>query len=131
MMTDPIADFLSRLRNALMARHKTITCPNSKMKARIAQILKDEGYVADFTVEQNDNQGVLHVTLRYDEVNNPVLEGVERVSKPGLRIYKSVEDLPKVRGGLGMAVLSTSRGIMTDHQARRDRVGGEIICNVW
>ena len=131
MMTDPIADFLSRIRNALLARHKTVTVPASKMKARIAQILKDEGYVADFSVEQNSNQGVLHVTLRYDEGNNPVLEGIERVSKPGLRIYKSVDQLPKVRGGLGMAVLSTSRGIMTDHQARRDRVGGEIICNVW
>lgn len=131
MMTDPISDFLSRLRNALLAHHKTVTCPSSKMKARIAQILKDEGYIADFSVEQNGNQGVLHVTLRYDEGNNPVIEGIERVSKPGLRIYKSVEELPKVRGGLGMAVLSTSRGVMTDHQARRDRVGGEVICNVW
>ncbi len=131
MMTDPIADFLSRVRNGLMARHKTVTCPHSKMKARIAQILKDEGYIADFSVEKNDAQGMLTMTLRYDEENHPLIEGIERVSKPGLRIYKSVDDLPKVRGGLGMAVISTSKGIMTDQQARRDRIGGEILCQVW
>ncbi len=131
MMTDPIADFLSRVRNGLMARHKTVTAPASKMKARIAQILKDEGYIADFSVEKNENQGVLHLTLRYDEENRPLIEGIERVSKPGLRIYKGVDDLPKVRGGLGMAVISTSKGIMTDQQARRDRIGGEILCQVW
>jgi small subunit ribosomal protein S8 len=131
MMTDPIADFLSRVRNGLMARHKTVTAPHSKMKARIAQILKDEGYIADFSIEKNENQGVLHLTLRYDDENRPLIEGIERISKPGLRIYKSVDDLPKVRGGLGMAVISTSKGIMTDQQARRDRIGGEILCQVW
>lgn len=131
MMTDPISDFLSRIRNALLAKHKTTSCPASKMKVRIAQILKDEGYIADFSVEQNDKQGVLHVTLRYDDNNLPVIEGLQRISKPGLRVYKNVEELPTVRGGMGMAVISTSRGIMTDHQARRDRVGGEVICTVW
>lgn len=131
MMTDPISDFLTRIRNALLARHKTVSCPASKMKFRIAQILKDEGYIADCSMEENDKQGVLHLTLRYDEGNQPLIEGIERVSKPGLRIYKGVEELPKVRGGMGVAVISTSKGVMTDHQARRDRIGGEVICNVW
>jgi small subunit ribosomal protein S8 len=131
MMTDPIADFLSRIRNALMAAHKTVICPSSKMKVRIAQILKDEGYVADFRVEETNGQSKLHVVLRYDEGNQPVIEGITRASKPGLRIYKGADDLPKIRGGMGMSIISTSRGVMTDHQARRDRVGGEILCHVW
>ena len=131
MMTDPIADFLSRIRNALMASHKAIVCPSSKMKVRIAQILKDEGYISEFRVEQNSGQGVLHVTLRYDDGNLPVIEGIVRASKPGLRVYKGADDLPKVRGGMGMSILSTSRGVMTDHQARKDRVGGEVLCHVW
>lgn len=131
MMTDPIADFLSRIRNAIMAKHKTVICPSSKLKFRMAQILKDEGYVEDVSVNEENGRSVLSVTLRYDERDAPVLEGITRVSKPGLRKYSSVSELPKVRGGLGVAIVSTSRGVMTDHQARRDRVGGEILCTVW
>ena len=131
MMTDPIADFLSRIRNALMASHKAPVCPSSKMKVRIAQILKDEGYITDFNVDQGEGHDVLNVVLRYDDGNQPVIEGIVRASKPGLRVYKGADDLAKVRGGMGMSILSTSRGVMTDHQARRDRVGGEVLCHVW
>jgi small subunit ribosomal protein S8 len=131
MMTDPIADFLSRLRNAQMARHKTTTAPASKLKLRIAQILKDEGYIEDVRLDENDGRPQLHVTLKYDERQQPVIEGVSRVSRPGLRRYSAADALPKVRGGIGLAIVSTSRGVMTDHQARKDRVGGEILCTVW
>ncbi|MCC7071486.1 MAG: 30S ribosomal protein S8 [Deltaproteobacteria bacterium] len=130
-MTDPIADFLTRLRNGLMARHKTVVAPSSKLKHRIAQILQDEGYVSDVRVEQQSGRPMLSMTLRYDEQNSPMLDGIERVSRPGLRRYTGVEDIAKVRNGIGMAILSTSKGIMTDRQARIDRVGGEVLCNVW
>jgi small subunit ribosomal protein S8 len=130
-MTDPIADFLTRIRNALLARHKTVIAPASKLKLRIAQILKDEGYIQDVREQADGARKLLVLTLSYDEYNAPVIEGIERVSKPGLRAYASVEELPAVRGGLGMAIVSTSRGVMTDHQARRDRVGGEVLCQVW
>ena len=132
MMTDPIADFLSRIRNGTLARHKTVTCPSSKMKVRIANILKDEGYLIDVAEDKAaGGQGKLTLTLRYDDKNSPVIEGITRVSRPGLRHYANADQLPKVRGGLGMAIVSTSRGVMTDHQARKDRVGGEVICHVW
>lgn len=131
MMTDPIADFLSRIRNALMARHKAIACPSSKIKVHLAQILKDEGYIRDFRVEDKAGYAVLHLDLNYDSENRPVIEGLQRVSRPGLRVYKGAEDLPKVRGGLGMAVISTSHGVMTDHQARHKNIGGEVLCYVW
>jgi small subunit ribosomal protein S8 len=131
MMTDPIADFLSRLRNAQMARHKTTTAPASKLKLRIAQILKDEGYIEDVSLDDNEGRPQLHVTLKYDERQQPVIEGVSRVSRPGLRRYSAADALPKVRGGIGLAIVSTSRGVMTDHQARKDRVGGEVLCTVW
>jgi small subunit ribosomal protein S8 len=131
MMTDPIADFLSRLRNAQMARHKTTTAPASKLKMRIAQILKDEGYIEDVRLDENDGRPQLHVTLKYDDRQQPVIEGVSRVSRPGLRRYSAADALPKVRGGIGLAIVSTSRGVMTDHQARKDRVGGEVLCTVW
>lgn len=130
-MTDPIADFLTRLRNGLMARHKTVVAPSSKLKQRIAQILADEGYVADVRVEQQGGRPMLSVTLKYDEHNSPILDGIERVSRPGLRRYAGADDLAKVRGGIGLSILSTSKGIMTDRQARLDRVGGEVLCNVW
>jgi small subunit ribosomal protein S8 len=131
MMTDPIADFLSRIRNGTMAGHKTVVCPSSRMKARIATILKDEGYLSDVSEETREGRKLLMVTLRYDDSNSPVIEGITRVSRPGLRKYVNAEQLPKVRGGLGMAIVSTSRGVMTDQQARKDRVGGEVICHVW
>jgi len=131
MMTDPIADFLTRLRNAQLARHKTTTVPSSKIKARIAQILKDEGYLDDVRVEENDGRATLHVTLKYDERSQPVIEGITRISRPGLRRYSAADDIAKVRGGIGLAIISTSRGLMTDVQARKDRVGGEVLCTVW
>ncbi len=131
MMTDPIADFLTRLRNAQLARHKTTTVPSSKIKVRIAEILKDEGYLDDVRVEDNDGRAVLHVTLKYDERSLPVIEGITRISRPGLRRYSAADDISKVRGGIGLAIISTSRGLMTDVQARRDRVGGEVLCTVW
>ncbi len=131
MMTDPIADFLTRLRNAQLARHKTTTAPSSKIKVRIAQILKEEGYLEDVRVEEKDGRATLHVTLKYDERSQPLIEGVSRVSRPGLRRYSAADDLQKVRGGIGLAIVSTSRGVMTDHQARKDRVGGEVLCTVW
>lgn len=133
MMTDPIADFLTRIRNALMARHSTLSCPSSKMKVRIAQTLKDEGYITDFGVEKNDKGCLtLELTLKYeDDRVAPIIEGLKRISKPGLRIYKGASDLPNVRGGLGMAILSTSKGVMTDTSARAANLGGEVLCYVW
>lgn len=131
MMTDPIADFISRIRNGLMAKHKTIVVPSSKMKVRIATILKEEGYVDEVQEQASEGRNVLTVTLRYDEGNEPVIEGIQRVSRPGLRHYTNADNLRKVRGGLGMSILSTSRGVMTDHQARKDRVGGEVLFQVW
>ena len=131
-MTDPISDFLTRIRNGIMARHKTVVCPSSKIKVRIAQILKDEGYVQDVAEEAPPTgHKLLTVTLRYDDANAPVIEGITRISRPGLRQYVNADKLPKVRGGLGMAIVSTSRGVMTDQQARKDRVGGEVLCHVW
>jgi small subunit ribosomal protein S8 len=130
-MTDPIADFLTRLRNGLMARHKTVELPSSKIKVRIANILKDEGYVSDVAENADGGRKVLTVTLGYDERNAPIIEGLQRVSRPGLRHYVNADKLPKVRGGLGMAIISTSKGVMTDSQARKDRVGGEVLCQVW
>ena len=130
-MTDPIADFLTRIRNGIMARHKTVHCPSSRMKARIAQILKDEGYVSDVAEQSDTGRKVLTVTLGYDAQNTPIIEGITRISRPGLRHYVNADKLPKVRGGLGMAIVSTSKGVMTDVQARKDRVGGEVLCHVW
>ena len=131
MMTDPIADFLTRLRNAQIARHKTTTAPASKLKLRIAQILKDEGYIEDCRLDDNDGSPQIHVTLKYDERSQPVIEGISRVSRPGLRRYSAAHEIPTVRGGIGLAIVSTSRGVMTDQQAKKDRVGGEVLCTVW
>jgi small subunit ribosomal protein S8 len=131
MMTDPIADFLTRLRNAQIARHKTTTAPASKLKLRIAQILKDEGYIEDCRLDDNEGRPQIHVTLKYDERSQPVIEGISRVSRPGLRRYSAANDIPTVRGGIGLAIVSTSRGVMTDAQAKKDRVGGEVLCTVW
>lgn len=130
-MTDPIADFLTRIRNGLMARHKTVVAPSSKLKHRIAQILQDEGYVSDVRVEQHGGRPMLSMALKYDANNAPMLDGIERVSRPGLRRYAGAGDIAKVRNGIGMSILSTSKGVMTDRQARLDRVGGEVLCNLW
>ena len=131
-MTDPIADFLARLRNAIMARKASLDLPASKMKRRLAEILRDEGYLTAVTESGSDNpQGILSVTLRWDTNHKSAISGLRRVSKPGQRSYVPATRLPKVRGGLGTAVVSTSKGLMTDRQARKENVGGEVICEVW
>lgn len=130
-MTDPIADMLIRIKNALMARHKKVEIPASKMKLEIARILKEEGYIEDFTYIDEKPQGKIEIILKYDENKRPVIRGVKRVSKPGRRIYMGYRKLPKVLDGLGIAIISTSQGIMTDHEARRRKVGGEVLCEIW
>ncbi len=130
-ITDPIADLLTRIRNASSAKHDSVEIPASNMKKAICQILLDEGYIKDFTVVEDGKQGVITVTLRYLEGKKPVITGLRRVSKPGLRRYSNVEDMPKVIKGLGVAIVSTSKGVMTDRQARKENVGGEILAFVW
>lgn len=130
-ITDPIADMLTRIRNASSAKHETVDIPASNMKKAIAQILLDEGYIASYKVIEDDKQGVIRVTLKYGENKSQVITGLRRVSKPGLRIYSNVEDMPKVMKGLGIAIVSTSKGIMTDREARKQNVGGEVLAFVW
>ena len=130
-MSDPIADMLTRIRNANTAKHDTVDVPSSKMKLAIAQILLDEGYIKSFQVIEDGKQGIIRITLKYGASKSPVITGLRRVSKPGLRIYSSCEDMPKVRKGLGIAVVSTSKGIMTDKKARELNVGGEVLAFVW
>ena len=130
-ITDPIADMLTRIRNANSAEHETVDIPASNMKKAIAQILLDEGYIASYKVIEDDKQGVIRVTLKYGENKSQVITGLRRVSKPGLRIYSNVEDMPKVMKGLGIAIVSTSKGIMTDREARKQNVGGEVLAFVW
>ena len=130
-ITDPIADMLTRIRNANSAKHDTVDIPASKMKKAIAQILVDEGYIKSFKVIDDEKQGVIRVTLKYGEGKSQVITGLRRVSKPGLRIYSNVEDMPKVMKGLGVAIISTSKGIMTDREARKQNVGGEVLAFVW
>ncbi len=130
-ITDAIADLLTRIRNASTAKHDTVEIPSSNMKKAICQILVDEGYIKSFTVTDDGKQGVITVTLKYGEGKKPVITGLRRVSKPGLRIYSNVEDMPKVLKGLGIAIVSTSKGVMTDRQARRENVGGEVLAFVW
>ena len=130
-ITDPIADMLTRIRNANSAKHEIVDIPASNMKKAIAQILLDEGYIASYKVIEDDKQGVIRVTLKYGENKSQVITGLRRVSKPGLRIYSSVEDMPKVMKGLGIAIISTSKGIMTDREARKQNVGGEVLAFVW
>ncbi|CAG7585928.1 30S ribosomal protein S8 [Peptoniphilus senegalensis] len=131
MMTDPIADMLSRIRNANSARHKSVDIPCSNIKKEIAQILLDEGYIKGFDVVEDDKQGMIKVDLKYSEDGEKVISGLKRISKPGLRVYVKCEDVPKVLGGLGIAIISTSKGIITDKKARQEKVGGEVICYVW
>ena len=130
-ITDSIADLLTRIRNASSAKHETVDIPASNMKKAIMQILVDEGYVKSFTVSEDGKQGMIRATLKYGEGKTPVITGLRRVSKPGLRIYSSVEDMPKVLKGLGIAIVSTSKGVMTDRQARKENVGGEILAFIW
>ncbi len=130
-ITDPIADLLTRIRNASSAKHDSVEIPASNMKKAICQILLDEGYIKDFKVVDDGKQGVITVKLRYLEGKKPVITGLRRVSKPGLRRYSNVEDMPKVIKGLGVAIVSTSKGVMTDRQARKENVGGEVLAFVW
>ena len=130
-ITDPIADMLTRIRNANSAKHDIVDIPASNMKKAIAQILLDEGYIASYKVIEDDKQGVIRVTLKYGENKSQVITGLRRVSKPGLRIYSSVDEMPKVMKGLGIAIISTSKGIMTDREARKQNVGGEVLAFVW
>ena len=129
--TDPIADMLTRIRNANSAKHKTVDVPASKMKTAIAEILFREGYIKSFEVISNENQGIIRITLKYDEKGSRVIDGLKRISKPGLRVYASKDELPKVLNGLGIALISTSKGIKTDKEARNEGLGGEVIAYVW
>ena len=129
--TDPIADMLTRIRNANSQKHKTVDIPSSNMKKAIANILFKEGYIRAYEEISSDVQGTIRVTLKYDEKGNRVIAGIKRISKPGLRIYSSKEDLPRVLNGLGIAIVSTSKGIMTDKEARQNGLGGEVIAYVW
>lgn len=130
-ITDSVADMLTRIRNANTAKHDTVKIPASNMKKAIAQILVDEGYVKSFTVEDDGKQGMIEITLKYGPNKSSVITGMRRVSKPGLRIYTSCEDMPQVIKGLGIAILSTSKGIMTDKNARKANIGGEVLAFVW
>ncbi|MBQ3549941.1 MAG: 30S ribosomal protein S8 [Clostridia bacterium] len=130
-ITDTIADMLTRIRNASSAKHDSVDVPASNVKKAIAQILLDEGYINGFTVLEDGKQGVIKIALKYGPNKSQIITGLRRVSKPGLRIYSNVEDMPKVMRGLGIAIVSTSKGIMTDKQARRENVGGEVLAFIW
>ncbi|MGI6513027.1 MAG: 30S ribosomal protein S8 [Syntrophomonadaceae bacterium] len=129
--TDPIADFLTRIRNANMVSHPTVEIPGSKMKLAIAAILKDEGYIKDFEFIEDGRQGIIRVYLKYGPNREKVITGIKRISKPGLRVYVNKDNIPRVLGGFGTAVISTSRGLMTDKRARKEGVGGEVVCYIW
>ena len=131
VINDPVGDMITRIRNAVMARHDKLTLPCSKLKTEIAKALKDEGYIADFQVHEKVPQNELTIMLKYGPEREPVITGIKRESKPGLRRYVNVRDIPRVKGGMGIAILSTSRGIMADHAARKANVGGELICTVY
>lgn len=131
IMNDPIADMLTRIRNALIARHDTVTLPASNMKKAIAKILLDEGYVKSIDFIDDDVQGQIKIVLKYVPGKQPVIKGLKRISKPGLRVYARREELPKVLGGLGVAIISTSKGIMTDKEARNAGIGGEVLAYIW
>jgi small subunit ribosomal protein S8 len=130
-MTDPIADMLTRVRNANSVLHDKVEIPGSKIKKAIASVLKEEGFIKDFTFTENNKQGILTLTLKYGPQREKVISGIKRISKPGLRMYAKHAELPKVLGGLGIAIISTSKGIMSDKQARKVGLGGEVIAYVW
>jgi small subunit ribosomal protein S8 len=130
-MTDPIADLLTRIRNALLAKHDRLDVPSSKLKRNLVAILKQEGFINDFEVVENQPQDLLRVFLRYSSEGSPALRRITRVSKPGRRVYRGADDIKPVLNGLGMAIVSTSKGLLSDRQAREQRLGGEILCEVW
>lgn len=129
--TDPIADMLTRIRNANSAKHKTVDVPSSKMKTAIAEILFKEGYIKSFELINDENQGTIRITLKYDEKGARVIDGIKRISKPGLRVYANKEELPRVLNGLGTAIISTSQGLKTDKEAREAGIGGEVLAYIW
>ena len=130
-ITDPVADMLTRIRNANSAKHETVDVPASNLKKAIAQILLDEGYIKAFNLVDNGNQGVIHITLKYQAKKQQVISGLRRISKPGLRIYAGADEIPYVLKGLGIAIISTSKGVMTDKKARELHIGGEVLAFVW
>jgi len=130
-MTDPIADMLTRIRNAGHARFDKVDIPASRMKISLARIFKDEGFIKNYKVIKDNRQGILRVYLKYGDQQQALIQGLRRVSKPGRRVYAGSEELPKVQGGLGVAVISTSKGVVTDRQARKMQVGGEVLCEIW
>ena len=130
-MTDPIADMLTRIRNANQVSHSTVEMPSSKLKVQLAKLLKEEGYITDYEVKDEGKFKVLSITLKYDAKNKPIITKLERISKPGLRNYSKAKNLPKVLGGMGIAVVSTSKGLLTDRKARKENLGGEVICYVY
>ena len=130
-ISDPIADMLTRIRNAVMARHDSVPVPSSRMKLAIARILKEEGFINDYEVVKGKTHKVVKINLKYDDENRAVLSGLDRVSKPGLRVYAGRGEIPRVYGGLGIAIISTSKGVMTGQQAWRQGIGGEVLCHVW
>ena len=131
MVTDPIADMLTRIRNANQMRYKEVEVPASKIKNEIARILKDEGFIEDYKVEKDNTQGTIVLTLKYTDKKERVITGLKRISKPGLRVYANSNEIPKVLNGLGIAIISTSKGIMTDKQARKENIGGEVLAYIW
>lgn len=131
MMTDPIADMLTRIRNAVNAKHKVVEVPASNIKKSIAQILLDEGFIDGFNVTDDGKQGIITIDLKYGPNEEKVISGIKRISKPGLRVYARANEVPKVLGGLGIAIFSTSKGLVTDKVARKEGIGGEVICYVW
>lgn len=130
-ITDTIADLLTRIRNASASKHDSVEIPASNMKKAIVQILLDEGYIKSYSVSEDGKQGIIRVVLKYDDNKKSVITGLKKVSKPGLRIYSNAEDMPKVMKGLGIAIISTSKGVMTDRQARKENVGGEVLAFIW
>ncbi|PLY01884.1 MAG: 30S ribosomal protein S8 [Desulfuromonas sp.] len=130
-MTDPIADLLTRIRNAGTAKHQKLDMPMSKVKVAIATVLKDQGYIKNFKTISDDKQGVLRIYLKYDGNNLPIIHDITRVSKPGCRVYVGKDEIPSIKNGLGIAILSTSQGVMADAAARQAEIGGEVICTVW
>ncbi|NLV21574.1 MAG: 30S ribosomal protein S8 [Syntrophomonadaceae bacterium] len=131
VMTDPVADFLTRIRNGNMVMHQTVEVPGSKMKIGLTKILKEEGYIKDFEYIEDGKQGVIRIYLKYGPNKEKVITGLKRISKPGLRVYVQKDEVPKVLGGLGTAIVSTSKGLMTDKNARKEGLGGEVICYIW
>ena len=130
-MTDPIADMLTRIRNANMVSHPSVEMPSSKLKVQLAKLLKEEGFITDYNVKENGKFKVLEINLKYDAKNKPIITKLERISKPGLRNYSKAKNLPKVLGGMGIAIVSTRKGLLTDRKARKENIGGEVLCYVY